>query len=191
MSETNKVILAAILGILVGFGGGRLLQNRAVGGPVTKSDVSASEAAATQSTPSDVSPTAPAVKETTVSTDSPVTATVETAPVVKQAEASADSVSVGDQKAGTMVLASATLTKTGWVVVHEDRDGMPGNVLGARRMEMGTGSIEIMLLRATSPENKYYVMLHDDDGDRQFDLHKDMPLKNSAGNAIMASFVAE
>src|SRR3989338_895756 len=48
-------------------------------------------------------------------------------------------VSVSNQVAGDMVkLGSVDMTVDGWVVVHEERDGKPGNILGAQRFDAGS-----------------------------------------------------
>lgn len=196
MSETNKVILAAVLGILVGFGGGRLLENRSAGSDV-KSAEESTETATTQTAETKTAEVTPAPEATSsekapekaVDTSTPVSAATEATPAT-ETPAAAASVSAGDQKAGTIVLASYTVPSTSWVVVHEDRAGKPGNVLGARRVMMGSGSTEVMLLRDTVAGGKYYAMLHADDGDGMFDLKKDMPIMN-AGAPVMAMFKAQ
>lgn len=101
-------------------------------------------------------------------------------------------VAVSNQPAGNMVkLDSVSMTFDGWVVVHEDRDGKPGNILGAQRFDKGTyTSGQVELLRGTVAGGKYYVMLHDDDGDRVFDHTKDTPHMEN-GNTIVTTLVAQ
>lgn len=101
-------------------------------------------------------------------------------------------VGVSNQSAGSMViLDSVSMTNQGWVVVHEsDSMGQPGWMLGAQRFDAGMytgGSVE--LLRATVAGGKYYVMIHNDDGDRKFDFHVDKPVMVN-GMPVMASFMA-
>ncbi len=79
----------------------------------------------------------------------------------------------------------------GWVAIHEESDGKPGRILGARRFGIGinqSGSVE--LLRPTQEGKVYFAMLHADDGDRQFDHTKDLPLADPQGNVILMRFVA-
>lgn len=101
-------------------------------------------------------------------------------------------INVVDQKPGTMVsIGSVDMPVNGWVVVHEDRGGVPGNILGAQRFDAGSyagGQIE--LLRTTLIGGQYYVMLHADDGDKLFDHKMDMPLAATAGK-VSATFFAK
>jgi hypothetical protein len=101
-------------------------------------------------------------------------------------------VSVQDQSAGDMVaIGRVDMTVDGWVVIHEDRDGAPGNILGAQRFDAGSYSGgQVELLRGTVAGGKYYVMLHADDGDKMFDHKLDMPI-TSGDKGITATFVAK
>src|SRR3989344_5238479 len=52
---------------------------------------------------------------------------------------------VRNQPPGDSVLIDAViLAQNGWVVIHEDRDGQPGNILGARRLGEGSADLRIM-----------------------------------------------
>lgn len=101
-----------------------------------------------------------------------------------------NAVSAADQSAGGRVaVSSASLSVSGWIAVHEDQSGKPARILGARRLDPGNlSNVEVELLRGTTPGGTYYVMLHRDDGDRQFDQTKDLPIADASGNPIMASF---
>ena len=83
-----------------------------------------------------------------------------------------EAVTVRDQAAGASVaVASVTLNQMGWVAVRDEN----GRVLGAARFEAGTMSdVSVPLLRATTASSSYQVLLYIDDGDREFDLHKDI-----------------
>lgn len=102
-----------------------------------------------------------------------------------------NAIAVNDQQPGLSVaVALVTLARDGWVVVHEDRDGKPGSILGAQRFNAGanqSGSVD--LLRATEEGKVYYAMLHSDDGDRAFDHTKDLPITDPQGNVILMRFV--
>lgn len=103
-----------------------------------------------------------------------------------------NAIAVNDQAPGLSVeVRLVTLARDGWVVIHEDRDGKPGNILGAQRLGAGanqSGSVE--LLRAIEEGKVYYAMLHSDDGDRAFDHTKDLPITDPQGNVILMRFVA-
>jgi hypothetical protein len=114
-----------------------------------------------------------------------------TAPEAHAVTSGTNAVAVSDQPPGSMVtVASATFSQNGWVVIHEERDGAPGAILGARRFDGGenqSGTVE--LLRPTQEGRVYFAMLHADDGDRSFDHAKDLPLKDPQGNLILMRFV--
>ncbi|MEK7107095.1 MAG: hypothetical protein AAB899_02810 [Patescibacteria group bacterium] len=99
-----------------------------------------------------------------------------------------ESVSVKDQLAGFEVqVASLALTEIGWVGIR-DKDG---RVLGAGRFEAGSfKNVNIPLLRATVAGESYQVLLYVDDGDKKFDLHKDIlisgPNRGVAGTNFRA-----
>lgn len=103
---------------------------------------------------------------------------------------SVNSVTAPDQPAGyRAILGTVTIAKDGWVVIHEDASGVPGNVLGAQRFSAGTYENNVVeLLRNTTEGNTYYAMVHTDDGDKMFDLEKDTPAQNSQNAPIMTTF---
>jgi len=100
------------------------------------------------------------------------------------------SISVNDQNFGDMVsVASVVLDRTGWIVVYEDNEGKPGSILGAGLYNEGTTSDgEVVLLRSTVPDSLYYVKIHADDGDRQFDFKKDVAVVGANGDEIVTTF---
>ncbi len=99
---------------------------------------------------------------------------------------------VADQAAGTSVLVSTVdMPLDGWVAVHENTNGVPGNILGAHRYDKGhITDASITLLRGTVAGSAYFAVLYTDNGDRAFDPHVDMPMRTSSG-MILASFVAK
>jgi len=110
---------------------------------------------------------------------------------VMSAASSGDTFVVADQPAGNSVVVSkVTLEKAAWVVVHEDRDGAPGNILGALWLPAGTATqASVELLRDTQAGKAYYVMIHEDTlSDKQFDHAQDLPLKDASGAVIMMKF---
>ena len=112
--------------------------------------------------------------------------------VVSTATPSLAKLNVLDQLAGSMVSVGVVeMPVNGWVVVHEERDGGPGNILGAQRFDAGsyTGG-QVELLRTTTIGGKYYVMLHSDNGDKLFDHKLDLPLGSESGT-VVAAFVAK
>lgn len=101
-----------------------------------------------------------------------------------------NTVTVDDQMPGqTVSLKSVVFEEAGWVAVHEDREGKPGNILGAAWFPGGMSSGEVELLRATTDGGTYYAMLHKDDGDKKFDHTIDTPLTDGEGNPLMVKFM--
>jgi len=100
------------------------------------------------------------------------------------------SIDVRDQLAGNFAtVAATTLSVDGWIVVHEESEGHITNALGAIRRDAGTyQDVEVPLLRATTAGTRYWVVLYSDDGDRQFSLATDFPLRTSEGSPITSSF---
>lgn len=100
---------------------------------------------------------------------------------------SGETVNVADQSAGsTVVVRSVTLVKMGWVAVRDNE----GRILGAARFDEGTHSGVVELLRNTAAGSSYQVLLYVDDGDRAFDLHKDILVSESDGTVAGTTFHA-
>ncbi|OGG77338.1 hypothetical protein A3F56_03855 [Candidatus Kaiserbacteria bacterium RIFCSPHIGHO2_12_FULL_55_13] len=97
-----------------------------------------------------------------------------------------EAVTVRDQAAGTSVsVASVTLNEMGWVAIRDES----GRVLGAARFDAGTWSdMSVPLLRATAAAGSYQVLLYVDDGDKQYDLHKDILIMGANGEVAGTTF---
>ncbi len=104
--------------------------------------------------------------------------------------AGAGSVRVADQAAGNSVaVAEAELPQEGWVAIHDDAGGAPGNILGAKRENAGSFSnITVELLRGTASQSVYFAVLHIDNGDRAFDPRVDVPMLDRDGVMILEKF---
>ncbi len=98
---------------------------------------------------------------------------------------------VSDQFPGNIVyISSVQLSQPGFVVVHKDNNGTPGDIIGYQYFDKGINPGKITLTMPTVEGGVYYAMLHTDDGDKKFDAKKDMPLKDSRGEIIMKLFRA-
>ena len=108
---------------------------------------------------------------------------------VPTTQAIGDAVEVANQPAGMAVsVSSVTLGDTGWVAVR----GSDGRILGAGRFDAGTSkNVVVDLLRGTISGQRYQVLLYVDDGDKQFDFHKDTLVTNSDGSVAGTTFSAE
>lgn len=102
---------------------------------------------------------------------------------------SGEAIVVTDQPAGSkVVVASVTLKERGWIAVRDNN----GRVLGAGRFEAGTSKdVVVELLRATVSGEKYQVLLYVDDGDNQYDLHKDSLVMNADASVAGTTFSAQ
>ncbi len=105
-----------------------------------------------------------------------------------------DSLKVLDQEAGDSVLISEmSLTDNRWVVIHEDMNGEPGNILGARLFTKENTTGEVQLLRGTGEGKLYHAILYivaerERNQDRLFDTDRDLPLVKEGGDIRIASF---
>ena len=98
---------------------------------------------------------------------------------------------MNDQYPGNVVyISSVQLVNAGWVVIHADNAGQPGEIIGSAWANAGISPVKVTLTKSMLDGKTYYAMLHSDDGDKKFNAAKDMPLKDSAGNIIMKIFHA-
>ncbi|MBX4198226.1 hypothetical protein KW782_02715 [Candidatus Parcubacteria bacterium] len=97
---------------------------------------------------------------------------------------------VEDQGAGRMVnVSELRLKQPGWVAIHDDVNGTPGRILGARVFDTGTSAGAVELLRATETGKSYFAVIHDDDGAfKTFNPATDKPLLDDEGKMILVRF---
>lgn len=102
-----------------------------------------------------------------------------------------NAISVRNQAPGVNVdIELVTLENTGWVVIHENNNGALGNALGAQLFDAGANSGAVELLRGMEKGETYYATIRQDDGDRAFDLTKDLLLSDETGNPVQVEFKA-
>ncbi|MBI3627495.1 MAG: hypothetical protein HY220_01970 [Candidatus Sungbacteria bacterium] len=110
-------------------------------------------------------------------------------PSISSSSGGGYSIMVDDQKAGdSVVIKSVSMTDNGWAVIHEDKDGKPGNILGALYIGKGTSENKMIDLLRPTVLGVYYAMIHSDNGDHQFDYQVDVPVMQE-GHAVMERFV--
>lgn len=86
---------------------------------------------------------------------------------------------------------SVSADRTVWIAVQEDNNGELGNILGAARLQEGNHEgVWVDLLRNTEASNTYYITAYDDNGDEVFSSEGDTLLPGPEGNGVIASFSA-
>ena len=100
-----------------------------------------------------------------------------------------DSVSISNQSASKAVMVSElNVPQQSWVAIRDSN----GRILGAAWFAAGKHTkVTVPLLRSTTAGQKYQVLLYADNGDRIFDLHKDILITNSGGAVAGTTFTAE
>lgn len=91
--------------------------------------------------------------------------------------------------ASTAVVDSVTLKKPGFVAIHEDQNGEPGQILGVSGLlSAGTHeNVVISLLRKTVNGENLFAVTHIDNGDGTFEESADEPAKED-GSVVMTQF---
>ena len=105
-------------------------------------------------------------------------------------EATSAKIAISNQLPGEVVLVSEVIMiDAGWVAVHDNNNGQPGNILGAYFLPAGTYQNQMIpLLRGVTDGNSYLIVIHQDDGDKIFDYKLDTPVTDTAGQLETASF---
>ena len=100
--------------------------------------------------------------------------------------------SVADQVASANVfIASVKVDVPTWVAIYEEQSGVPGSILGAKKVHMGDAATVVPLLRIEGLRTgrTYFAVLLPDNGDGLFDRSSDTP-PLSPEKVVMVSFVA-
>ncbi len=87
-----------------------------------------------------------------------------------------------------IAITRALVTVPTWVVVYENYNGQPGNVLGAALFTHDRPSGVVELLRGTLPGQTYFVGEARDDGDHMFSMMRDPVIRDASGNPIWVKF---
>lgn len=138
MSDSNKLVLTAIIGVFVGLVLGRLLWYTNVPSLVDE-----------EQTPEETE-TVSGLNEEKPQTD-------QETPATKPAEG--NRVSAANQPAGNSVQVSVVADQTVWVEVRDNNSGVMGKVLGAKHVDAGEAVVTVPLQRATEKGKSYFVAL--------------------------------
>lgn len=105
-----------------------------------------------------------------------------------------DAIYVDDQAAGSaeVLVGFAVIKDAGFVVVHADDDGVPGEIIGASALlPAGGGEHVTVSLDETLVDGEiYYAVLYRDDGDGTFDAAEDRQVTDKDSNVILMTFAA-
>ncbi len=180
-NPTAKIVIALVIGFIVGFALGAFWQSRRAAsydseGLAGKEEKNAAAVAV-------VAPVVPEKPQTAEIPKVKVGAT----PVLEKV-VSPFLVFVENQSAGTIVEVTRVKGDSPvWVAVRELKGGVPGNILGARRVAAGENSaVSVELLRPTAQGGSYVVVLYSDNGDSAFNYREDTLI-----SGVQGAFVAE
>ncbi len=106
--------------------------------------------------------------------------------------AKADFVEVSNQSAGSQVVVSQVrVSERSWLAVRENNGDDMGRILGAQQIEAGEhDAVVIDLLRNTSSQVMYAVVIYKDGGKGEFDYDSSMLLEQE-GKIVLSRFVAQ
>ena len=106
-----------------------------------------------------------------------------------ETEGSAQIVVPSQEAGGKVDIQYVMFTAPGWVAIHELlADGSFGNVLGAQRFDSGEYSGAVSLLRVTESDKTYAAVLYLDNGDKEFDLGLDVPMRDQNQTIVQTRF---
>lgn len=101
-----------------------------------------------------------------------------------------NSITVSDQATNSVSvnIDSATLAVPGFIVIHEDVNGIPGATVGTGKLLAAGAYVNESVIMTTGPGKYYWAMLHGDDGNGLFDITRDSAVKDVAGQIVMQRF---
>lgn len=100
-------------------------------------------------------------------------------------------ISVSDQKPGSSVLVGrVSMIKAGYVVIYENNNGKPGNIIGNSKIlpEGESTNISVTLTKVTADGESLFAVLHGDNGDNAFYPNIDVPLRDQDNNIMYTLF---
>lgn len=128
------------------------------------------------------------------STSTVIVTTTSTVPALETTYQTIDvsaTVSVDDQRAGSLVfIKRAEVSKPTWIAIREITNGSIGNILGAGMVTSDTDDVPVTLLRKTKPDGQYAVFLYQDNNDGWFDFKKDLLITQNS-LPVAAMFTAQ
>lgn len=103
-----------------------------------------------------------------------------------------DAIDVKDQQPGSVVIVSSVnLIRKGYVVIHDNNSGRPGNIIGnSRILQEGTSYfVRVGLIRPAKNNETLFAVMYEDSGDGVFSPSIDTAFKSEAGDVVFKRFV--
>jgi len=103
-----------------------------------------------------------------------------------------DSIFVANQKPGRFVnVGRATLSKKGYVAIHQEEAGAPGAIIGFSSLlnAVESRNFSVTLNRKSVAGESFYAMIHWDNNNGAFNPSEDAAAKDKDGNIVMAKFM--
>ena len=99
-----------------------------------------------------------------------------------------ETVTISNQPAGRSVtISDMTIARKSWVAVKDTS----GSILGAALFAAGSTSGRVPLLRATRAGERYEALIYIDNGDKAFNLRKDLLVSAADGSPVSTAFTAQ
>ncbi len=167
-SAGAKVVTALIIGLILGFGAGAFWQERRLATELSLENESVLD--------EERAPAAASKKAVETQSAAAAVSGYTTKGINTGGTSENKAVLIRDQGAGGAVTVEQVISgEPVWVAVREERNGGPGNILGATRVAAGThAAVAVELLRPTVAGRQYFVALHRDVGDAAFNYREDV-----------------
>ena len=110
----------------------------------------------------------------------------------EQQVAGMDSIFVANQRPGRFVnVGRATLSKKGYVAIHQEEAGAPGAIIGFSSLlnAVESKNFSVTLNRKSVVGESLYAMIHWDNGSGAFNPSEDTAATDKDGNLVMAKFM--
>jgi len=87
-----------------------------------------------------------------------------------------------------VLIREVSLIEPGFIVIHEDLNGQPGKILAVSDLLQPDRYQNISIVMDFEAGETYFAMLHQDNGNGQFNQETDLPAKNMNGQTVMTNF---
>jgi hypothetical protein len=101
-------------------------------------------------------------------------------------------IAIDQMVSGKVAVLSAALNGYGYVVIHKDEKGKPGQIIGTSKMiAPGLYSDRLVnLFESVAPGEMLYATLYRDNGDGVFSSTDDVAVTDSDGTVLMTKFMS-